>query len=177
MRRLLIVAVSAISFISCNQNPSPEKKDAMAPMADSLKYPYKAAYSSSFIAGEPANAKIVLDLWKAYEENKFGDVKNLFADSVTMEFASGFMLHAGRDSLIAGAIADRGQYTSVIDSVDAWIPVHSTDKNEDWVTIWAREYTVNAKGKKDTSAVHEIWRLKDGKVNYMAQFTGKRKMY
>jgi len=25
--------------------------------------------------------------------------------------------------------------------------------------------------------VHEIWRLKDGKVNYMAQYSGKRKNY
>ncbi|HSC38465.1 MAG TPA: hypothetical protein VLD19_11350 [Chitinophagaceae bacterium] len=179
MRRLFAVAALAALLAGCTDNPAPEKKDAMAaaPAADSLHYPYKATYSSAFTMGDPANAKIVLDIWKAYETNKLGDTKSLFADSVTMEFSDGFFLHTSRDSLIAGGNADRAQYASVIDSVEAWQSIHLTDKNEDWVAVWAREWTASNKGKKDTAAVHEIWQLKGGKVTYMAQYRGKRKMY
>src|SRR5882757_10484586 len=177
MRRLFAVTALAALFAGCTDNPAPEKKDAMAPASDSLHYAYKAAYSSAFTMGDPANAKIVLDIWKAYETNKLGDTKSLWADSVTMEFSDGFFLHTSRDSLIAGGNADRAQYASVIDSVDAWQSIHLTDKNEDWVAVWAREWTASNKGKKDTAAVHEIWQLKGGKVTYMAQYRGKRKMY
>ena len=178
MRRFIVIAATAALFASCNQNAATDKKDAMAPAAgaDSVQYPYKPLYSSAFSIGDAANAKIVLDIWKAYEENHLSDTKAWWADSVTMEFADGFKLHTSRDSLIVGGNADRAQYTSVIDSVQAWIPLHSTDKKEDWVGVWATEYTQTTKGKKDTSDIHEIWQLKNGKVVYMAQYKGKRKM-
>jgi len=102
MRRLFAVTALAALFAGCTNNPAPEKKDAMASAADSLHYAYKATYSSAFTMGDPANAKIVLDIWKAYETNKLGDTKSLWADSVTMEFSDGFFLHTSRDSLIAG---------------------------------------------------------------------------
>ena len=176
MRRFIAIVAAAALIAACNQNPAPEKKDAMAPAADSLQYPYKPLYSSSFSIGQGANAKIVLDIWRAYEDNRLADSKAYWADSVTLEFADGFKLHTSRDSLIAGGNADRAQYKSVIDSVQAWIPLHSTDKNEDWVGVWATEYIETVKGKKDTSDVHEIWQLKGGKVVYMAKYKGKRKM-
>jgi len=177
MRRLLALAAIAAFVAGCNQNPAPDKTaDAMTTAADSLKYPYKATYSSAFKMGDAAHAKTVLDIWKAYEENRLQDTKELWGDTVTMEFASGFKLHASRDSLIAGGVAERGKYTSVVDSVEAWMPLHITDKNEDWVAIWAMEYTTDAKGKKDTSDIHEVWQLKNGKAVYMLQFSAKRKM-
>jgi hypothetical protein len=176
MRRIIVIAATAALFASCN-NATTEKKDAMAPAAaDSVQYPYKPLYSSSFSIGDHDNAKIVLDIWKAYEENRLSDTKAYWADSVTMEFADGFKLHTSRDSLIVGGNADRAQYASVIDSVQAWIPLHSIDKKEDWVGVWAMEYTQTTKGKKDTVDLHEIWQLKNGKVVYMAQYKGKRKM-
>ena len=177
MRRLLAVAASAVLFISCNQNPASEKKtDTMAAKTDSIMYPYKANYSAAFMMGEPANAKTVLDIWKAWEENRLPDTKALWGDTVTMEFASGFKLHAGRDSLINGGVAERAKFTSVIDSVHAWMPLHSTDRNEDWVAIWGTEYTVDKKGKKDTADLHEVWQLKNGKVAWVLQYSAKRKM-
>ena len=177
MRRLFAFAAIAALIAGCNQNPAPDKTAEATPApVDSVKLPYKPLYSSSFSIGSSADAKVVLDLWKAYEENRLQDTKDLWADTVTMEFADGFKLRMGRDSLIAGGVADRAQYSSVIDSVQAWIPLHSTDKNENWVGIWATEYTVTTKGKKDTVDIHEIWQLKNSKITYMAQYKGKRKM-
>lgn len=169
--------VVAACIAGCNQNTAADKTTAASTSSpDSTKYPYKATYSSSFSMGAPANAKIILDIWKAYEENRLQDTKELWGDTVTMEFASGFKLHAGRDSLIAGGVAERGKYSSVVDSVEAWMPLHSNDKNEDWVAVWGMEYTTDAKGKKDTTDLHEVWQLKNGKAVYMLQFSAKRKM-
>ena len=181
MRKILSVLAIASFIISCNQ-PSPaveEKKDDGTAKAeakkDSLNYPFTALYSASFEMGDPKNAKIVLDIWKAYQDNRMEDTKALWADSVTMQFANGFTFHGGPDSVMAAGKADRSNYTSLTDSIDAWISTKSTDKNEEWVCVWAREYSTNKKGKKDTSSLQEIWRLKEGKVNFMAQFAAHRK--
>jgi hypothetical protein len=177
MRRLFAVMIIAALMAGCNQNAASDKPAAAATAsADSIRYPYKPLYSSSFKIGEPAYAKTVLDIWKSYEENRLQDTKESWADSITMEFADGFKLHTSRDSLIAGGVADRAQYSSVVDSVYAWMPLHSIDKDEDWVGVWAMEYTTTTKGKKDTVDIHEIWQVKKGKVTYMAQYKGKRKM-
>jgi hypothetical protein len=49
--------------------------------------------------------------------------------------------------------------------------VKSTDKNENWALIWAKEVNKYKKGKVDSSYVHELWRLnKDGKVDLVYQF-------
>ena len=178
MRKILSVLAFAIFVISCNQN-SPaveEKKDdgaakTTAKKDSSFNYAFKALYSSSFEMGDPKNAKIVLDIWKAYQDNKLEDTKTLWADSVTLQFANGFTFHGNPDSVLAGGKADRNNYTSLTDSVDAWISTKSTDRNEEWVCIWGREYSTSKKGKKDTTNLQEIWRLKEGKVNFMAQFT------
>ncbi len=174
MRRFLAIAAMAVLAAGCNQASSPDTKtDAAAAKTDTLMYPFKAGYSSSFTMGDAANAKTVLDIWKAYDDDKLADTKSSWGDTVTMQFAEGFTFHGSRDSLLAGGKADRAQYSSVVDSVDAWMPLHSTDRNEDWVGIWAREYTTTIKGKKDTTDVHEIWQLKNGKVVWVLQYKGK----
>ena len=49
------------------------------------------------------------------------------------------------------------------------------DRDEDWVAVWAREFTVDKKGEKDTADIHEIWLLRDGKARSMSQYRSHRK--
>ncbi|MFI5154248.1 MAG: hypothetical protein ACHQET_12990 [Chitinophagales bacterium] len=177
LRLLYVLSIIAFLMTGCNQNKASveEKADSTAAKKmDSVSYPYKAGYSSSFEIGKPESSKIVLDIWKAFEDNKLDDTKALWADSVTLQFEN-FTFHGSPDSTIAGGKRDRAQYSSLIDSVDAWMPIHSTDRNEDWVAVWGREYSINKKGKKDTSDIHEIWMLRNGKVAYMSQYRAHRK--
>jgi hypothetical protein len=179
MRKLFSVLAIACFMLSCNQDkPAAEAKtDSVkteAKKVDTITYPYKAAYSSALEIGKSENAKLILDIWKAYENNKLENTKSVWADSVILQF-EGFTFHGNAAKALEGAIKDRAQYTSVIDTVVAWAPLHSTDRNEDWVAIWGNEYTVNKKGKKDTIDIHEIWQLKDGKVAYMAQYKAHRR--
>jgi hypothetical protein len=78
---------------------------------------------------------------------------------------------SGADSLIARWKRGRAGYTSVIDTVDAVIPVYSTDKKENWVLVWAKEINTDTKGKTDTTYLQETWRInKDGKADLLLQF-------
>jgi ketosteroid isomerase-like protein len=180
MRKFPFVLTIAIFMISCNQNKpatAEEKTDSTkteAKKIDTVTYPYKAAYSSAFEIGKSENAKIVLDIWKAYQDNKMDDTKGLWADSVIMQF-DGATYRTNAAKTLEEGKKDRAQYTSVIDTVVAFMPLHSIDKNEDWVAVWGNEYTINKKGKKDTVDIHEIWQVKDGKVAYMAQYRAHRK--
>ncbi len=178
MTRLLCTIAIVFFMLSCGQNQQASSManndSAQAPKADTTSYPFKAGYSSSFAIGKPESSKTVLAIWKAYEENKLADSKDLWSDSVTLQFED-FTFRGPRDSIIAGGTADRSRFTSVTDSVDAWVPLHANDKNTDWVAVWAREFTVDKKGKKDTQDLHEIWMLKDGKARFMSQYRAHRK--
>jgi hypothetical protein len=77
----------------------------------------------------------------------------------------------GVDSLTAKWKRNRAFYTIMIDTVDAVMSVRSTDKKEDWVLVWATEYSTDKTGKKDTVNVMETWRInKDGKADLLLQF-------
>ncbi|MEO7294089.1 MAG: hypothetical protein ABIW34_13350 [Ginsengibacter sp.] len=137
-----------------------------------MDYPYTANYSSKFAMGNPAHAKMILDLWKDWDDNAFNR-HDYMADTVVMFFPDGTMAK-GKQQTMEGAMKYRGGMTSAKSSIDAWMPLRSTDKNEDWVAVWGSETDTWADGKTETRDIHEIWRInKDGKVDFMKQFTAK----
>jgi len=92
------------------------------------------------------------------------------ADSI-VALHSNATITRGVDSLMASWKKSRAEYSAVTDSIDAVIPVYSTDKKENWVLVWATEYNTKKDGTKDTTAVMETWRInKDGKADLLMQF-------
>jgi hypothetical protein len=66
---------------------------------------------------------------------------------------------------------ERNKLASSVSSVDAVMAVKSTDKGENWALIWGKEVDTDKKGKIDSSALQETWRLnKDGKADLVYQF-------
>ena len=138
-------------------------------LAQNITYPYTADYSSNFKMGKPAQSKMVLELWKDWDDNAFGR-HDYFADTVVMFLADGGVVH-GKDSVMASAKRFRGSMTSAVSTLSAWIPLKSVDKNEDWVAVWGSETDVYPDGKKEVRSLHEIWRFnKAGKIDFMKQF-------
>ena len=138
-----------------------------------VSYPYAINYSSKFEFADPEKSKMILDLWKDFDNNTFDNSKDKFADTVLMLFPD-MELYASRDSMIASTKAYRGLFKSVQSKIDAVMSVRSTDKNEDWVLVWGTEVHTNKKNVTDSVYLHEAWRLnKDGKVDYMEQFSRK----
>jgi hypothetical protein len=137
-----------------------------------LTLPMPAVYSSSFEMGNPAySAMIVQGSWKDWQDNKMDNMKSWIADTIVAFHSDNTMVN-GADSLIARWTRGRAKYSTVVDSIHAVMSMHSTDKNENWVLVWAQEYNTDAKtGKTDTAAVMETWRInKDGKADLLFQF-------
>lgn len=141
--------------------------------AANMDYPYKAEYSSNFMPGNPAHAKLILDVWKDWDDNTMDLHADMFADTVYMEFPNGQSVK-GKDSAMYWAKKIRGSLASSKSTVEAWMPSKSIDRNEDWVLVWGREEDTDKDGKKTTTLLHEIWQInKDGKIAFMRQYMAK----
>ena len=175
MKKILIVA-SVAFFVSCNSASEKPKVESMGTSADTSQvdnttYPYTADYSHNFEIGNTKYAQTVLQLYKDWENNTLDNSKSSFADIDSMFFADGTMFAGTRDSLFTVAKKMRSQQATVVDSVHAWVPLRSKDRNEDWVLIWTNEISTDSKGKKTSTQLHELWRFnKDGKVDLVYQF-------
>ncbi|WP_298301466.1 hypothetical protein [Hydrotalea sp.] len=173
MKTTLALAVMAFLF-SCNQKEASKEaapasaKDAMGVVIQS---PYPIGYSANFAMGDPKNAENLLLLWKDWDDGNLSAHSNFFADSVTMVFADGNVMHTTRDSALANAQRERNRFVSAVSTVNAILPVKSVDKNENWALIWGKEVDTDKKGKKDSTYIQETWRFnKDGKADLFYQF-------
>ena len=98
------------------------------------------------------------------------------ADTI-VAFHSDNTMVKGLDSMSARWKRGRASLSSSIDTIDAVMNVISTDKNENWVLVWATAIDTKLDGTTDTSGVMETWRInKDGKADMLYQFDrAKRK--
>ncbi|MDB5199879.1 MAG: hypothetical protein JWO92_1842 [Chitinophagaceae bacterium] len=135
-----------------------------------MMYPYKAGYSSNFTMGNPAHAKLVLDVWKDWDDNML-DRHDFMADTIVWYLPDGSVTK-GKEANLAGAKKFRGGLTSSVSTIDAWMPLRSVDMKEDWVAVWGTETDTWPDGKVDKREIHEIWRInKDGKVDWVRQYS------
>jgi hypothetical protein len=176
MKKILLVA-SIAALAACNNSDNAKvesmNKDSSGTtkMDDNMNYPYTADYSHNFEIGSSKNAMTILQLYKDWDNNTLENSKNSFAEmNDSLIFANGQMLTGSRDTVFATASKIRATMGTVKDEVHAWVPMKSTDKNEDWVLVWTREIrTLN--GKTDSTELQETWRFdKDGKVNLVYQY-------
>ena len=131
--------------------------------------PYTPVYSSDFSISNPAYSKMILELWKDWDDNAF-DRHDYMADTVVLFLSDGQVVK-GKDSAMAGAKAFRGSMKSAVSTIQAVVPLKSNDRGEDWVAVWGTETDTFNDGKTQTRDLHEIWRInKDGKVDFMKQF-------
>lgn len=184
MRKMYLLAVVTF-LVACNSSTNKSKTEAVkasdsdsakqesmtSAKQESMTYPYKPGYSSDFEIGDAKNAQTLLELYQNWDNNTLDNSKSSFAENDTMFFADGGMFAGSRDSLFVVAKKMRGQMGSLVDSVHAWVPLRSKDRKEDWVIIWTREISTDAKGKKTARELQETWRFdKNGKVNLMYQY-------
>jgi len=133
---------------------------------------YSADYSSNFEMGNPAYSKMILEMWKDWDDNAL-DRHDYMADSVTMFLPDGKVIK-GKQANFEGAKKLRGGMKSVKSTLHAWIPLRSTDRNEDLVAIWGQEVDTYPDGKIETTELHEVWAFnKDGKITWMRQYSAK----
>ena len=177
MKRISIVVVAALVLIACNNNKktdetsgkTEEKKESAA-----ITYPYKADYSSDFSMGDANHSKMVLDLYKMWEDGRVDDFKSVLADSASIDFPDGNKFKDNTaDSLINFAKQFRKTLSSVKLTIDGWMPIHVNDKKEDYVLVWYREYETDMKGKVDSTRGHAYFQIKNNKIRSWSEFGQK----
>ncbi len=173
MKKILLLLTAAAIFAACNNETksTTETSGGDSTAAASVVLPYTPNYSSSFKIGKPEySAMIVQGSWKDWETNSMDNMKSWVADTILAFHADNSMVN-GVDSLAARWKRGRAGYTTVIDTIHSVLSTHSTDKNEDWVLVWAKEINTDTKGKIDTVELMETWRInKDGKADRLYQY-------
>lgn len=136
---------------------------------DMTGFPYKPLYSTQFTPGNPANSRLVMSLWKSFEDKDFNR-DDAFADSLAVQTPNGMMIH-GKDSVLQMYRKARESYTTFTLQPEAWMSMRSTDRNEDWVLVWGVANIAGADGVKKEILTHQLWRInKDGKVDFIREY-------
>jgi hypothetical protein len=167
-----LVFILAVILSACNAKTKQPTTDSTK---DTLKYAYKATYSSDItVPGNPLYAQKVLRVWKMFETANIQAMKPYFADSVHYDDASGMHFYGPTEKLLAFAKSDIDGLDSMRFDIVAWQSAHVNDKNEDWVNIWSRERRYNKGGKADTILMQENWQVKGGKIVAFNQYLAKK---
>jgi hypothetical protein len=171
MRRILLLLCATGFIVSCNSEKKPDTTADNTLVKAAIALPYTAGYSSSFTMGNPEYSAMILQgSWKDWEMNTMDNMRSWVADTITVYHSDNTVVK-GVDSLMARWKRGRAKYTAVETTIDAVMPVYSTDKKENWVLVWATEIDTKADGKKDTAAVMETWRInKDNKADMLLQY-------
>lgn len=160
---------------------TPEKKSDIAEnpvMAEnvSIPLPYVPAYSSSFEMGNPEYATMIVQgSWKDWEDNNLDNMVNWAADTIVAFHSNNDVVH-GVDSLMARWKRARAEYTTSKPTIDAVMPVYSTDRKENWVLVWATSIDTKTDGSMDTVAIMETWRINNaGKADMLFQYSRRKR--
>ena len=103
MKKFPLLFASLIFLLSCDN----EKKDDVTTgkvnevkTLASISLPYEVQYKD-LAPGDPNHAKLVLDFFKLWDNNRLNDGKPMLNDSVAVDFADGTKFAGTADSLIA----------------------------------------------------------------------------
>ena len=165
MGKFLILYI-VLLLISCSGNQqklNAKNKDT------AVYYPYSPVFSE-LEPGKPQYAKMVLDVWRAYETGNILSAKKNFSDSIKLIFHD--QIFSGRrDSILNLFQKRRAIYTDVQSYVDTWLPVHAKQTNDDLVLIWGRQDCTGKNEKRDYLVVHETWWFDgSGRIREMDQY-------
>ena len=182
MKKVLLLSTTCLFIFSCANNAdktAASSSDTTKVAASStttpvVEYPYTATYSSQMELGDPNNSKKVLEIYKDYDNGNLLAHKEYFADSVEIVLAGGEIIKGLRDTVLNIAQKGRSNLKSVDDKIITFIPSHSKDKGENWVSVWTKEIDTYKDGKMDSTYLNENWMLnKDGKISYMSQLSAR----
>ena len=177
--RKIFAAVFTVSLFACNdsgtktETATTENTEVKANVPTNT-YGFTPTYSASFVMDSAKNTETVLALWKEWKEGDLSQSRSHFADTVAFFMADGTSMSGATDSLLKNMQGYRSSFKSMETIVDAIFATRSTDKDENWVSVWGVEMPTDMKGKKDTVSLQETWRFnKAGKVDLMFQATRK----
>ena len=170
----IIFAVFAVSFLACNDSKQTETPAEVKANVPANMYGFTPGYSASFVMDDATNTETVLALWEDWKKGDLSPSRTRFADSLSFFLADGTTMVGLSDTLLKNMQAYRSSFKGMEITMDAIFAVKSTDRDEDWVTVWGSEVQTDMNGKVDSVSLQETWRFnKAGKVDLMFQAVRK----
>ncbi|MEO6188818.1 MAG: hypothetical protein ABIO82_05135 [Ginsengibacter sp.] len=173
----LIFPAFALFLISCNNGETKtvevsktvDTTETMAPPTK-LDLPYKFSYEGTAVMGNPENVKIVMDFNHDFASGNTDNIGSYFADSVHVVFADGSGSATIRDSAAAMVKGWRNTMSDIQLSYISAMAVNNQTTGDEWVFQWIDEADNYKDGKKVHHALHEDYRLVNGKIREMIQY-------
>ncbi len=100
---------------------------------------------------------------KAFETGDIAACMNGFGDTVEV-FFDGYRAKLSHDSLMKQFTAQRANFGSMVIKMNDWESVISSDKKEEWVTMWYKQIETDKNGKADSLAVVDDAKIVNGKI-------------
>ena len=174
MQNLFFLAFVVVLF-SCNTDE--KKTTESAPTAESkapekkVDLPFKFSYEGTASIGNPENIKTVMDFNSDFATGKMENIGSYFADSVRVVFADGTELDNSRDSAAAMITGWRNTISDIQLTYITAVAVDNKEKGDEWVFQWIEEADNYKDGKKVHHILHEDYRLVNGKIREVFQYS------
>jgi len=169
MRKAFIICLLVYICVSCN-NPADKTTAKTDSTGAAPAYAYKIDKPDNWEMGDSKNTALVLASLKAFENNKIDESLTNFADTVIWR-ANDTDGKFSKDSLKAMFTAAWKQMKSTKIDMDDFESVISKDKKDEWVTLWYKQTTTDAKGKTDSVAVVNDLKIVNGKIAVLNEAT------
>ena len=173
MKKLFYLLLTAFIFSCGDDKKEPETVPDTAPAAATAEtekplpefaYPVSRSH---WKLGDPANTKLILDMYKAWDAKDANAVAGFFADSANMDMPDGRRLMLNKGNVYEKFAKARNQYTNTSNKIVAALALHNDDLNEDWVQIMTYNKWEYKGGEKDSMLYFDNWRLQNSKISYL----------
>jgi hypothetical protein len=163
MKKLIFLAPWL--FVACMDKPTNGTI-----VTEEVKYPVELSYTGKPSLGDFNHVRVVLESNKRLTELN-PDIGEFMADSVTMHLADGVIISGPRDSVLVAIAGFIGSLKSLEIKFVAAIPIRNDEQNHDWVLAWTDETHNYKDGKVVIQSLHEDYRMENGKIREIFQFT------
>ena len=160
----LLLSITVL-FFSCSQFKKNKPQEAIK----NIKYIYEATYLDDFKIGNPELVVEVQEMHQSIINKDYKKVGSYLSDNVVFALEDGTTLE-GKEACMKFMIEG---YSS-IEIVDYQIAVNLAvvDENGDeWVLLWDSANIVSKDGASKRFNWMKTFRFKDGKINYVNQFS------
>src|SRR5690349_21540763 len=153
--KFIFFAFVIVFAIACGSQPATSEKavsDSTSTASSSEKFDYPYTLDKPYKnwqTGNQEHAVNVLKMLKAWETKNVAECAGYFGDSVefVLDYYHKKIPHDSVPAAIEGSLA---KYASVKLKMEDWESVISSDKKDEWVTVWYKQVWVDKNGKSDS---------------------------
>lgn len=167
-KKFFAAAMLLLLFVGCKEAPT-----TTTATDENVVLPMEMSYKGKMEMGTSANMITVMKWNKWMGEKNLDSAVTTLADSVTISLSDGSNYNAPADSIkkvLAGWLS--AMKTIKIQYIAA-MPLNNTENKDEWVLSWTDESYEYTDGKKEHVIIHEDYRMVNGKIRQVLQYSRK----